>query len=154
MFTCVCISMPVVCNYKCVCLPETAPVWGGLEVVMVMGRGGAEQAAKSSAAPQSLRTRCSSLLAAMKSNQSPAFSPGLTSAFNYRTQQRLQHRERLPPLGHSQHVTAQTQGWGRHSGPLHTVTSHKHSVLKHTVGPDRLSVLLHRLGESQGVSML
>lgn len=40
MFTCVCISMPVVCNYKCVCLPETAPVWGGLEVVMVMGRGG------------------------------------------------------------------------------------------------------------------
>lgn len=46
-----------------------------------------EQAAKSSAAPQSLRTSCSSLLAARKSNQSTAFSPELTSAFNYRTQQ-------------------------------------------------------------------
>lgn len=65
--------------------------------------------AECSAAPQSLRKSCSFLLAAMKSNQSPAFSPGLTSAFNYRTQQQQQHRERLPQLGHNQHVTALMQ---------------------------------------------
>ncbi|KAK1903846.1 hypothetical protein KUDE01_011032, partial [Dissostichus eleginoides] len=52
------------------------PVWG------------AEQAAKSSAAPQ--------------------------------TRQRQQHGERLPPLGRSQQGTAQTQGWGGRSRPLHT----------------------------------
>ncbi|CAB1458790.1 unnamed protein product [Pleuronectes platessa] len=99
-------SMPVAYEYKCVCLPGTAPVWG------------AEQTAKSSAAPRSLRTRCSSLLAAMKSNQSPAFSPGLTSAFNYRPQQQRCHSRRLPPLGHIRHVTAPTQGRGRRSRPL------------------------------------
>lgn len=142
----VCMSMPVAYDYKCVCLPETARVWG------------AEQTAKSSAAPQSLRTRCSSLLAAMKSNQSPAFSPGLTSAFNYRPQQRQQCRKkkkkRQPTLGHSQHVTTQTQGWGRRSRPLHTVACHVHSVLKHIVGPDGLSMLLHKLGQSQGGPIL
>lgn len=26
---CACMSMPVACVYKCVCLPGTAPVWGG-----------------------------------------------------------------------------------------------------------------------------
>lgn len=58
-----------------------------------------EQAAESSAAPRSLRTSCSFLLGAMKSNQSAAVSPGLTSAFNYRTQQREEAGEGLPPLG-------------------------------------------------------
>lgn len=134
MFTSV--RTQVVCENKCACLPWNSSCLGG----------GGERSWrwKSSAAPQSLRTDCSSLLAAMKSNQSSAFSPGLTSAFNYRTQQQQQHRERLPPLGHSQPVTTPAQGCGRDSRPQHTVAWHKHSVLKHAVGPGELSVLLHR----------
>lgn len=73
--------------------------------------GGQSRLQRAQQQPGSPRKCCSSLLTAMKSNQSLAFSPGLTSAFNYRTQQpQQQHRERLPPLGRSQHVTAQTLG--------------------------------------------
>lgn len=91
--------------------------------------GGQSRQQRAQQQPGSPRKCCSSLLTAMKSNQSLAFSPGLTSAFNYRSQQpQQQHRERLPPLGRSQHVTAQTlglQAW--------------HEVSRNSwVGPDRL----------------
>lgn len=75
------------------------------------------EAAESSAAPRSLRTSCSFFLAAMKSNQSAAISPGLTSAFNYRNQQREEHRERLPRLGRSPARPSPDAGTGPPSCP-------------------------------------
>lgn len=71
------------------------------------------EAAESSAAPRSLRTSCSFLLAAMKSNQSAAVSPGLTSAFNYRTQQRGGAQGKTASAGpQPQHVPAPDAGTG------------------------------------------
>ena len=80
-----------------------------------------EPAAESSAAPRSLRTSCSFLLAAMKGNQSTAVSPGPTSAFNYRAEQQEERGGRLPPLRRSRHVPALTRGRGRQR-PVHALS--------------------------------
>lgn len=118
------------------------------------GQSRAEQAAKSSAAPQSLRTRCSSLLAAMKSNQSPACSPGLTSAFNYRTQRQQRKSASAGPQA-SVSQPPKNAGLGVDAAGLCIQWPDINtSVLKHTAGPDGLSGLLHRLGQSQGASIL
>ncbi|AWP12234.1 Hypothetical protein SMAX5B_008838 [Scophthalmus maximus] len=49
-------------------------------------------------------------------------------AYQYKYLSSSSTEKRLPPLGHIQHVTAQTPGWSRRSRPLHTEARHKHSA--------------------------
>lgn len=125
MFTCVCTRMAHSMWVQMCVLLEQLPS-GDREVVVVWWGGGgdggvAEQAAElnSASVPQD-----SLQLSARGHEKQSASSPGLTSAFNYRTQQhwQRQHRERLL-LGHSQHVTAQTQRLHTGlTGPTSTLT--------------------------------